>query len=58
MHDETAFFPHYSSVETRDIAFGQPDGVPFLPADGHFVPNQGNNGRFSFVVADDELVHR
>ena len=40
-------------VPARDVPLRQPDGVPFLPADGDFVSDQWYDGGLTFVVLDD-----
>src|SRR5262249_3194720 len=44
-------------VLARNVTFGQPDRVAFLPADRDLVPDERDHGRLALVIFYDELVH-
>src|SRR5690554_6300589 len=44
-------------VFARDVAFGQPNGIPFLATNCNFVSDDRNSARASLFIRDDQLVH-
>ncbi len=50
-------FLEQAGVLARDVALGQPDGVPVLAADRVLVARQGYDGPLALVVLDDQFPH-
>src|SRR5262249_48445557 len=47
-----------ASVLAGDVALGQPDRVPLFATDCELVADEGDDDGFSFVVLNNEFVHR
>ena len=47
-----------SGEESGYVALREPNGVAPLTTDGDLVPQQRNDGGVTFVIGDDELIHR
>jgi hypothetical protein len=52
-----AIIPKELGVSARYVALRKADGIPLLTADRNLVSDERNDGLFSFVVLDDQLVH-
>ena len=45
-------------MTARHVPLGEPDHAALLAADGDLVAQKRHNRRVTFVVGDDELIHR